>query len=133
VRGEILKTQASFLLLIGAMLFLPACDFDRSRAFRKKVKEGTPIVRAIEQFHKDTGSYPASVAELAPKYLSAEVATNVVNFPHPFRRWGYYTFANGEAVSYSLTYFMGKGGVDYTPPNWTGDNDGHRMVIDSGP
>jgi len=116
------------------MLFLSACDLDRSRAFRKKAQEGTPIVRAIEKFHKDTGSYPASIAELAPKYLSEAMATNVVAGPFAFKHWAYYTFTNSDAtVSYSLFYYMGKGGLSYTPPNWTGLNEEHRIAIDSGP
>ncbi len=111
---------------------LSACDVDRSLAFQKKVKEGTPIVRAIEQFRRDTGAYPVSLTELAPKYISA-LPPNIANAPFKYGHWGYFTFTNGIAVSYSLTYFMGKGGIDYTPPYWTGDNDGHRRVIGNGP
>jgi hypothetical protein len=133
MRGEVLKFSIPISLV--ALVCLSACDFDpdRSLAFQKKVQEGTPIVRAIEKFRKDTGAYPASFTDLTPKYLPASPSDIIAKPQYYYRDWEYYTITNGTTVSYHLYYFMGKGGVDYTPPVWRGDNDGHKRVIGNGP
>jgi hypothetical protein len=41
----------------------------RAGEFRVQAQAGQPIVRAIEEFRKQTGSYPPSLSDLAPKYL----------------------------------------------------------------
>lgn len=36
---------------------------------------------------------------------------------------------NGSVVSYSLRYYMGKGGIEYEPPDWIGNDEGHKTVV----
>ncbi|MDI6739524.1 MAG: hypothetical protein QME74_04075 [Candidatus Edwardsbacteria bacterium] len=114
------------ILILGVITLLPACS--RNGEFRAQAQAGQPIIRAIEEFRKQTGSYPASLADLVPKYLPA-----VPDVPDASKRkfegWEYHTVTNNEAVSYSLRYYMGKGGVEYEPPNWVGNDEGRRTVI----
>jgi hypothetical protein len=102
--------------------------FSRTRAFRAQAEAGQPIVRAVEQFRKQTGTYPASLADLAPKYLPA-----VPDLPneseHKFGGWDYRTVTNGMIVSYTLMYYMGRGGVEYQPPNWIGNDEGTKTIL----
>jgi hypothetical protein len=102
--------------------------FSRTREFRAQAHLGQPIVRAIEEYRKRTGVYPESLADLAPKYLPT-----VPDLPdesnNKFGGWNYCTVTNGAIVSYSLRYYMGRGGVEYEPPKWIGNNEGHRTVI----
>ena len=51
------------------LVFFLHALLDRTREFKAQAKLGQPIVRAIEEFRKQTGNYPPSLAELAPKYL----------------------------------------------------------------
>jgi hypothetical protein len=54
----------TFGLLVGALL-LCSCSVEHTQ----RAQEGQPILRAIYQYAQDTGSYPTSLAVLAPKYL----------------------------------------------------------------
>ena len=100
----------------------------RTLEFRAQAGRGQPIVRGIEEFKKQTGAYPASLADLVPKYLPD--APDIADWPnHKFRGWDYRTVTNGVPVSYSLRYYMGRGGVEYEPPVWFGNDEGHRTVL----
>ena len=121
----------------GLMLLLQGCPvsaFPRAGEFRARAKAGQPLVRAIEAFRSDTGHYPTSLHELVPKYLPE--FPSKPDDPHAkfsdCNGWEYFTMTNGETVSYSLSYPLGKGGVEYEAPNWIGDDDGHRTVISLG-
>ena len=125
----------SVLIAGGVFVLLGICGvavlrlvFSRAGEFRVQAQAGQPIVRAIEEFRKQTGSYPPSLSDLAPKYLAA-----VPDLPdksqHKYSGWDYRTATNGIAVSYTLSYYMGRGGIEYEPPNWIGDDEGHRTVI----
>lgn len=124
--------RLQYLSLFGVMLLLqgcPASPFDRTSEFEAQAKAGQPLVRAIEAYRRDTGRYPARLAELAPKYLP-EVASDPSDLHHKFSGWEYSTLTNSAGtVWYDLYYFMGKGGVEYDPPNWIGDDDGHKKVL----
>jgi hypothetical protein len=124
------------LSFFGLMLLLQGCPAgprDRSKAFQAQVKAGEPLVEAIEAFRRDTGQYPASLPQLAPKYLP-EVASDVSDRKHKFSGWEYLTDTNYDRmVSYSLYYYMGKGAVMYQPTNWISDDDGHREIISVDP
>jgi hypothetical protein len=115
-----------FACVVG--VFVVRALFDRTREFRAQAQAGQPIVGAIEAFKKESGHYPASLADLVPKYLPAPPdvpdRTN-----HKFRGWEYRTVTNGIAVSYSLIYYMGRGGVEYDPPRWFGNDEGHRTIL----
>jgi hypothetical protein len=124
-----------FLVVVVSFMIVGVCGivvlrlmFSRTREFRAQAYLGQPIVRAIEECRKQTGIYPNSLADLAPKYLPT-----VPDLPDEsnskFAGWDYHTVTNGAVVSYSLTYFMGRGGVEYYPPKWIGNNEGHRTVI----
>jgi hypothetical protein len=123
------------LIAVGAFVLLGICGvaglqlvLSRTREFRAQAQAGQPIVRAIEQFRKQTGSYPASLADLAPKYLPT--VPDVLNeSQQKFSGWDYQIVTNGTAVSFALRYYMGRGGVEYEPPNWIGNDEGHRTVI----
>jgi hypothetical protein len=102
--------------------------FDRTREFRTKAEAGQPIVRAIEEFKVRTGNYPTSLSALVPSYLP--VMPDTPDIPnHKFGGWEYQTETNGGQVSYSLRCDMGRGGVEYEPPNWIGNDEGHKVVI----
>ena len=120
------------LLFAGILVLVWAFDVDRSRDFRQKIREATPLVRAIEKFRTDTGSYPQSLDELGPKYLTG-IATNAGGLRQKFGGWTYYTDTNAGKVSYTLrNYNMGHAGIDYTPPYWTGNVDGNTRVLRKG-
>ena len=123
------------LLLGGAFLLLSVCGvtglrlmFSRTREFRAQAEAGQPIVRAIEEFRRHTGTYPASLADLVPKYLPT--VPDLPNEPeHKFSGWDYQAVTNGTVVSYTLKYYMGKGCVEYRPPNWIGNDEGTRTIL----
>jgi len=120
------------LLFAGVLVLGWAFDLDRSRDFRKKIREATPLVRAIEKFRTDTGSYPQSLDELAPKYLTG-IATNAADLQQKFGGWNYDADTNAGKVSFTLrNYNMGHAGIDYTPPYWTGNVDGNERVLRKG-
>ena len=54
----------ALLGFIGLLLL-----FSRTFEFREQARRGQPIVRAVDEFKKQTGEYPASLADLVPKYL----------------------------------------------------------------
>lgn len=116
----------------GLMLLLQGCPvnpFPRTTEFRAQARAGQSLVRAIEAFRKDTGRYPATLAELDPKYLT-QVAIKPGDLRH---RWQYFTVTNAGTVSYGLSCDMGKGGVRYDPPNWVANEDGHEEVLSLSP
>ena len=127
-----LRFPIRFLVLFGpillfAILFLHFL-FNRTIEFRAQAQAGQPIAQAIEQFHKQTGGYPASLTELLPNYLPATPAGRDLA-QKKFAGWDYHTRTNGAVTSYTLRYYMGRGGVEYEPPIWYGNNEGHRTVI----
>jgi hypothetical protein len=124
--GIIRAMRYSAILLAVAMLALSACS--RTSEFRKQAELGQPIVRAIEDYHKQTGSYPAALADLAPKYLAA--APDIPDkTQHKFIGWDYSIVTNAAEISYSLRYYMGHGGIEYKSPDWIGDDEGSRTVV----
>ncbi|HEX5400545.1 MAG TPA: hypothetical protein VFY06_15970 [Verrucomicrobiae bacterium] len=109
-------------------LFVLHTLIDRTREFRAQAEAGQPIVRAIEDYHRQTGSYPASLTDLAPKYLPT--APDIANeSQHKHVGWDYRLVTNGAVVSYRLLYYMGRGGVEYDPPNWIGNDEGRKKII----
>jgi hypothetical protein len=120
------------LSFFGVMLLLQGCPvspFSRTAEFRAQARVGQSLVRAIEAFRKDTGTYPATLAELTPKYLPKGTIK-----PEDYRHdWDYYTVTNAGTVSYGLSCFMGKGGVRYAAPNWISNEDGHEEVVSLNP
>ncbi len=118
--------KLSILVFIWALAMLPACS--RAPEFRAQALAGQPIVSAIEKYRTDTGSFPESLSALVPKYLAAVPET-----PDPskdkFTVWDYTRTTNSLGVSYALRYYLGKGGVEYEPPNWMGNDEGHKTVI----
>src|SRR5437773_11697957 len=113
-----MKNSAIFLFV--ACAFLSACS--RTPEFVAQAQAGQPIVGAIDQYRKQTGSYPAALSDLVPKYLAA--APDVPDrSKNKFTGWDYSPVTNGSVVSYSLRYYMGKGGVEYEPPNWIGNDE----------
>jgi len=127
------STQVLLVIVAGLVLAFGGLAgvrwaFGRERQFREQAELGQPIARAIEDFRVQTASYPASLAELVPEYLPT-----VPDMPdearHKYRGWDYQTETNGAAVTYSLRYYMGRGGVEYRPPHWIGNNDGSLKII----
>jgi hypothetical protein len=113
----------AILGFLGLQLLL-----SRTWEFRVQAGRGQPIVQAIERFKKQTGSYPSALADLVPKYL--ENAPDISDLPNrKFRGWNYRVLTNGVTVSYSLKYYMGRGGVEYEPPVWLGNSEGRRTVL----
>jgi hypothetical protein len=123
------------LLVAAAFLILGVCGlgalrlmFSRTREFRAQALLGQQIVRAIEDFRKQTGSYPASLVDLAPKYLPT-VPEMPDKSRNKFGGWDYRSKTNGLGVYFSLRYYMGRGGVEYRPPYWIGHDEGNQTLI----
>jgi len=123
------------LIIAGGSVLLGICAIvglrllaSRTLEFRAQAQAGQAIVRAVEDFRKQTGGYPASLADLSPKYLPT-----ILDLPdesqNKFKGWEYRVVTNGLAVSYTLRYYMGRGGVEYEPPNWVGNDEGHKAII----
>jgi hypothetical protein len=119
---------AAFAIVIVCGIIILRVMFSRTREFRAQARAGQPIVRAIEDYRKQNGNYPVSLADLAPKYLPT-VPDMPDESKSKFRGWDYRTVTNGVAVSYTLRYYMGRGGVEYEPPKWIGNDEGTRTVI----
>jgi hypothetical protein len=85
-------------------------------------------VRAIESCRQQTGSYPTNLAGLVPRFL-AVVPDQPDRSSHEFSGWEFELVTNATVVTYRLRYYMGKGGVEYEPPNWIGNDEGHRKVV----
>ena len=68
------------------------------------------------------------LSDLVPKYL-ATVPDVPDRSKGKFTGWDYSPETNGLVVSYSLRYYMGKGGVEYEPPNWVGNDEGNKTII----
>jgi hypothetical protein len=118
--------KLSILVVLGVLAMLSACS--RAPEFRAQALAGQPIVSAVEKYCSDTGSYPESLSALVPKYLAAVPDTPDLS-KDKFTGWDYTRTTNGLVVSYALRYYLGKGGVEYEPPNWMGNDEGHRTVI----
>lgn len=128
------KKRIVFGLLAGAVLiniislWILSHHLNRTSEFCAKAAEGKPIVHAIEEFRKDTGKYPLSLADLVPKYLPKD--PDLSDAPNrKYHGWEYQAILDGKAASYSLRYYMGRGGVEYEPPHWIGNDEGRRSVL----
>lgn len=118
--------KLSSILFVGTVGFLSACG--RTGEFRAQALAGQPIVRAIDKYRDQTGSYPTSLTNLVPNYL-AEVPDIADEANRKLPGWEYRTLTNGSVVSFSLRYYMGRGGVEYEAGKWIGNNEGRRTVI----
>jgi hypothetical protein len=118
-RGYLFVAGAFALLCICGFVYLRLV-FSRTKEFLAQAQAGQPIVQCIEQYRMKTGHYPPSLADLAPKHSSAQEL---------FTGWEYQTVTNGAVVSYTFRYYMGRGGVEYEPPNWIGNDEGHRSIL----
>src|ERR1017187_7642420 len=102
---SIKKTTISATLLGITMIGLSGCG--RTGEFKSQAKLGQPIVRAIEDYHTQTGSYPPSLDALPQKYSG----------------WTYETFTNGTVIFYALKYRIGQGDVEYEPSGSVGGSN----------
>lgn len=114
------------VILVGAMACVSACS--RTPEFLTQAQAGQPIVRAIEAYRAQTGTYPTSLTNLVPRFL-AKTPDMPDRLNRKFSGWDYCPVTNSLGSSYTLRYYMGKGGVEYTPPNWVGNDEGTRTVI----
>ena len=117
-----------FTTILFATAVSVALGCSRTSEFKAQAQAGQPIVRAINAYHEQTGSYPPSLVALVPKFLPT-VPDMPDESKHKFSGWDYSLDRNGTNVSFSLRYYMGKGGVEYHPPNWIGNDEGHESVI----
>lgn len=122
-------------MIVAAFFVLAVCGlvgvrllFSRTREFRAQARVGQPIVRAIEDYRKQSGSYPASLTELSPKYL-ASLPEIQREGHYKYGSWEYHVVTNGTSVSYSLRSYMGRGGIEYQSPHWIGIDEGHRTIL----
>lgn len=126
---RILKVAVMVIVLGFLGLWLAAfIRLDRTREFRTQARLGQPIVQAIGQFKGDTGAYPVSLTNLCPRYLSEMPDMPNVK-SNKFEGWEYRTTTNASEITFTLRYYMGRGGIEYEPPNWYGNDEGHRSVI----
>jgi hypothetical protein len=125
IRAFVVAAGVAGVVLLGLYDWL----ISHTVEFRMRAHLGQPIVRAVEQFRKETGSYPASLVSLAPKYLPT-VPDMPDQSKHKFDGWDYRLVTNGVAISYGLSYYMGKAQLQYEPPTWVGEIDGgHKTII----
>jgi hypothetical protein len=59
------------LLLLAGLSWSGMVAIASARAARDIARAGEPLARAIEQYHRDHGEYPAELAPLVPGYLAA--------------------------------------------------------------
>jgi hypothetical protein len=118
---------AGGFVIVALVIFLHIL-LDRTDEFRIQAKRGQPIVRAIDSYRKDVGRYPVSLSVLIPKYLSQMPDTSYPS-GHKFDGWEYRVIVNLDDTTYTLRYYMGRGGVEYEPPVWYGNNEGSRKVL----
>lgn len=124
----ILSVTAAVVLAIVWNMLVSPWVFSRTSEFLTKAQSGQPIVRSLENFRRQNGAYPKSLADLAPNYLP-EVSKLHGGSHFEFSGWDYLPVTNGAAGSYSLRFHLGKGGVEYEPPRWFGNDEGLRTVI----
>ncbi len=118
----------AFLIAIAILFIGLRIMFDRTREFRAQARLGQPIVHAIDQYKEDVGKFPKSLSDLVPKYLNTlPELSNREN--HKFEGWEYRVITNQQNTTYTVLYYMERGGVEYKPPNWYGNDEGHRKVI----
>ena len=108
---NIKKAYISGILLGIAMTGLLGCA--HTDEFEAQAKLGQPIVRAIEDYLKQTGTYPGSLDELPLKTSG----------------WTYMTFVDDTQVTYELRYSMGQGDVVYIPSSWLVQDKGHTILL----
>jgi len=89
------------------------------RVSKAQAKLGQPIVRAIEDYYTQTGSYPTSLDALPQKHTGWTYET-----------YTYQNSTNGAVISYMLRYRFGRGGVEYEPNRWIGGDKGHYVLLD---
>jgi hypothetical protein len=114
------------IFCVVIVAFLLGCS--RTSEFQAQAQAGKPIVRAIDEYQKQTGNYPTSLTNLVPKYLPA-VPDIAEESKHKLTGWDYRMVTNGSHVSYTLRCYMGRGGIEYQPPDWISNDEGHRTVI----
>jgi hypothetical protein len=121
------RKPGCILIAVIGFVFLVSF-YNRRDEFRRQAEAGQPIVRAIEAYHKETGHYPSSLADLVPKDLPV-----TPDIPDESTRkdegWDYRLINDGAVTSYSLRYYMGRGGVEYEAPNWFGNDEGNRTIV----
>ena len=110
---NIKKATISAVLLGIAMISLSGCG--HKDEYKAQAKLGQPIVRAIEDYYTQTGSYPTSLDALSQKYSGWTYETSTE------------TATNGW---YALRYRFSKGGVEYEPHRWIGGDKGHYVLLD---
>ena len=108
---NIKKAKRTGILLVIAMTGLLGCS--RTAKFEAQARLGQPIVRAIEDHLKQTGTYPGSLDELPLKTSG----------------WTYMTFVDDTQVTYELRYRMGQRDVVYIPSSWLVQDKGHTIQL----
>ena len=108
---NIKKANISGIFLVIAMTGLLGCV--HTAKFEAQARLGQPIVRAIEDHLKQTGTYPASLDELPLKTSG----------------WTFMTFVEDTRVTYELRYSMGQDDVVYIPSSWLVQNKGHTKQL----
>jgi len=124
------KNWLLIVVILGILfLFAYFTVVDRRIEFWLKARSGQPIVQAIKEYHTQTGDYPSALVALVPKYLP--VAPDIADRQHDkFSGWEYWMTTNGTTVSYTLIQYMGRGTVEYEPPNWIGEwGDGIKIML----
>jgi hypothetical protein len=83
---------------------------------------GQPIVQAIQDYHKQTGSYPPSLFALMPKYLADFPPIPHQPYAKFFGAWDYRVLKHYDEVYFTLSMYMDDGNkVTYEWPYWFKD------------
>jgi hypothetical protein len=121
----IIRQLALRLLIVSlALSFTSCCCFGTPPGKGRQAKAGfraaAPVILALEQFHKDHGSYPVGLNELVPRYLPDAAALLVRGKVEPLHsprarssaesnensyldRFSYARDADGYRLSFSYT------------------------------
>ena len=60
----------NFLIAFSLIVFCMSCNNTSSEKVYEAIKRGDKIISALESFYKEDGTYPKSLQDLVPNYIS---------------------------------------------------------------
>jgi hypothetical protein len=92
-------------LIVSSMLcgctLITGPQAGQGSADRETQRKAEPVIAALEQFHKDHGSYPRKIQELFPRYIADQHALGVGSFSYSKQGPDYvlmYDYVSGFAI-----------------------------------
>ena len=83
-RKSIINSTSFVIILnfIGIMCGLFLCEYLKDASFKSAVISGENITAALWKYHSENGTYPYSLNELVPKYLTRIPETGMRRYPY---------------------------------------------------